>query len=71
MTTGNQFNFSHLTIAERIRLAQDLLESVYPRTQDLPLSDAERREIDRRWKAFEEGRMAAAPWDEVRKRVFG
>jgi putative addiction module component (TIGR02574 family) len=71
MTTSKHFDFSHLTIAERIRLAQELLESVCPRTEDHPLSDAERREIQRRWEAFESGRMTAAPWDEVRKRVFG
>ena len=71
MTTDKHFDFSHLTVAERIRLAQELLESVCPRTEDLPLTEAQRREIERRWQAFEGGRMTTAPWDEVRKRVFG
>jgi len=71
MTTSKLFDFSHLTIAERIRLAQELLESVCPRIEDRPLSEAERREIERRWEAFDAGRMTVTPWDEVRKRVFG
>jgi len=71
MTTSKHFDFSHLSVAERIHLAQELLESVCPRTQDAPLTDAERRELERRWESFEAGRMTAAPWEEVRKRIFG
>ena len=71
MTTDKHVDYSHLTVAERIRLAQELLESVCPRTEDLPLTESQRREIERRWQAFEASRMPAAPWDEVRKRVFG
>jgi putative addiction module component (TIGR02574 family) len=66
MTTSKHIDFSQLTIAKRIRLAQELQESVCSRSEDLPLSEAERLEIERRWEAFEAGRITAAPWDEVR-----
>jgi putative addiction module component (TIGR02574 family) len=71
MTASDHFDFTHLTIAERILLAQELLESICPRTGDHPMSAAERQEIERRWAAFEAGRMNASSWEEVRQRVFG
>jgi putative addiction module component (TIGR02574 family) len=70
MTMSKPFDFSHLTSAERICLAQKLLESVRPRSQDHCFREVERREIERRWSAFESGRMTAAPWEDVRQRAF-
>jgi len=70
MSTTKLFDFTHLTVAERILLAQELLESVYPRAQELPLSAVQRQEVERRWAAFETGRMTAAPWEEVKRRLF-
>ena len=70
MTSTKSFDFTNLTVAERILLAQELLESVFPRAQNLPLTPAQRQEVERRWAAYEAGRMTAAPWDEVRRRLF-
>jgi putative addiction module component (TIGR02574 family) len=70
MTATVRFEFSHLTIAERIMLAKEPLESIVPRTGNHPMSATERQEIERRWLAFEAGRMNASPWEEVRRRVF-
>jgi len=70
MSTAKPFDYTHLTVAERILLAQELLESVFPRAQNLPLTPAQRQEVENRWAAYEAGRMSAAPWDEVRSRLF-
>jgi putative addiction module component (TIGR02574 family) len=65
-----QLNYSHLTIPERILLAQELWESVYDHATEIPLTDAEQQEIERRWAAYETGAMTASPWSEVKQRLL-
>jgi len=63
-------DYSHLTIPERILLAQELWESVYDHAAEIPLTDEERQEIERRWAAYETGAMTASPWLEVKQRLL-
>jgi putative addiction module component (TIGR02574 family) len=62
-----QIDYSHLGNAERILLAQELWESVHPDCGDIPLSEAESKEIHRRWAAFEAGEMGTSSWPEVKR----
>ena len=59
-----------LPIAERIRLVETIWESIAEVPEALPLSDAEREELDRRWEAFERDRVAGSPWAAVRARIL-
>jgi putative addiction module component (TIGR02574 family) len=52
-------DYSHLSVAERILLAEELWESVYEHAQEQPLSDAQRQEIERRWAAYQAGEIKA------------
>jgi putative addiction module component (TIGR02574 family) len=61
------FDFSHLSVAERILLAQQLWESVHTSPEASPLTDAEKQELERRWKAFEAGEMTGSSWPEVKQ----
>ncbi len=61
--------FSELTVAERIQLAEDLWDSVAADTVDLPLTDAQRRELELRLADFEADRSAGEPWEVVRERI--
>jgi putative addiction module component (TIGR02574 family) len=55
-----------LSPEERIELAEDLWDSI---AQDElpPLTDAQKKEIDRRIKEHERDPLTALPWEEVRK----
>jgi len=70
MTESKPIDYSHLSVPERILLAQELWDSVYDRAQEMPLTDAQRQEIRRRWAAFEAGEITAAPWSEVKRRLL-
>ncbi len=66
-TTG--FDISRLSVAERIQLAQDLWDSVAAETGDLPLTEAQVAELDRRLAALARDPDAGEPWEVVRARV--
>lgn len=63
-------DYSHLGIPERILLAQELWESVYDHAAEIPLTEAEQQELERRWAAYETGAITASPWPEVKKRLL-
>ena len=67
---SKQLHYSHLTIPERILLAQELWESVYDQAAEIPLTEAERQELQRRWAAYETGAMTASTWPEVKQRLL-
>jgi len=50
------FDFSHLTVAERIELAMKLWDSVIPHADQVPITDAQKQELDRRI-AYDAGEM--------------
>lgn len=56
-----------LSIPERIQLAEDLWDSIGAEPDALPLSDAQRVEIERRLAEHDPG--SAIPWEEVRGRL--
>ena len=58
-----------LTIAERIQLAEDLWDSVAADTGDLPLTDAQRDELELRLADLERDPAAGEPWEAVRERI--
>jgi len=66
-------NIAKLSVAERIQLAEDLWDSVAADTGDLPLTDAQKAELDRRSEALDrdaaEGRALGVPWDEVLRQL--
>ena len=69
--SGQPFDFSHLTVAERIQLAEDLWDSVADAPEVLELTAAQRAELERRLRAHREDPEAAVPWTNVRDELFG
>lgn len=63
-------DYSHLSIPERISLAQELWDSVYDHAAEIPLTEAEQHELDRRWAAYEAGSMPVSTWPEVKRRLL-
>ena len=65
------FDFSHLSTDERISLAQELWDSVYDdAAAAIPITEAERQELERRWTLYESGGMTTSTWPEVKERLL-
>jgi len=63
------FDISGLSLAERIQLAEDLWDSVAAETGELPLSEAQTAELDRRLAELARDPGAGESWEVVRGRV--
>jgi len=67
---STQFDFSKLSVAERIQLAEDLWDSI-PEAAQIPLTEAQKAELDRRLEDLERDPDAGEPWEVVRARLYG
>jgi len=63
-------DFSRLTVAERIQLAEDLWDSLAEAPEVLALTDAQRAELDRRLEARRTDPDAAIPWESLRQELM-
>jgi len=59
-----------LPVPERLRLVEAIWDSIAEHPDALPLSDAEREELDRRWADYLKDPAAGAPWSEVKARII-
>jgi len=62
-------DISKLSVAERIQLAEDLWDSVAAETGDLPLTEAQAAELDRRLADLERNPEAGESWSVVHARI--
>ena len=58
-----------LTIAERIQLAEDIWDSVAAFPEAIPLTDAQKEELDRRLQAYTENPNEGISWDELKDKL--
>jgi putative addiction module component (TIGR02574 family) len=63
------FDLSKLTPGERLQLVEELWESLCDTPQAVPLTDAQRAELDRRFDDLEHEGPTGIPWDEVVQRI--
>ena len=56
-----------LTPAERVAVAQEIWESVVADVGDMPLTAAQRDELERRWLDLQKNPHDGESWDEVKK----
>ena len=59
-----------LSVSERIRLAQEIWDSIAAVPDSIPLSQADREELERRLAAYPADPRAGSPWTEVRERLL-
>lgn len=64
------FDFSHLSPAERIRLAEDLWDSVSAEQDVPPLSPEQQEELQRRLAIADRGEMTYSSWQDVKRRLL-
>ncbi|MGQ0767155.1 MAG: addiction module protein [Gemmatimonadota bacterium] len=69
MRRNPAFDFSHLSAAERIQLAEDLWDSIEPEDDALALTPEQRAELDRRLADLDANPGDAIPWEEVRAKL--
>ena len=65
-----EFDPTKLSVTESIQLAEDLWDGI-PESADIPLTDAQKAELDRRLEDLEQDPDAGEPWEIVRARLYG
>ena len=60
-----------MDVPERIRLAQAIWDSIAEVPEAVPLSEADRAELDRRLEAYYRDPKAGQPWSEVKAKLLG
>jgi len=58
-----------LSVAERIQLLEDLWDSIASTPERLPVTDAQKAELDRRRQRFDQGATTVRTWEEVKKNL--
>ena len=58
-----------LSSEERLRLIEQLWESLRATPEAIPLTDAQRAELDRRLDELDRGDVEGIPWNEVLRRI--
>ena len=59
-----------LPVEERLRLVEEIWDSIADEVEASPLTDAQRREVDRRWAAHMANPQAAIPWEQVEAEIL-
>lgn len=67
----DDIDYLHLSVAERIVLVQDILDSVVAEAHAEPLTPSQLAEMERRADAVDAGTEHRVPWDKVRAGFLG
>ncbi|HQR38926.1 MAG TPA: addiction module protein [Blastocatellia bacterium] len=59
-----------LSLPDRIALIDELWESILSQADEVPLTDAQRAELDRRLARHDANPGSARSWDDVRSRLW-
>ena len=62
-------NVLELSISERILLVEDIWDSIAAVPEAVPLTDAQKKELDLRLDAYHKNPSSGSPWDEVVQRI--
>jgi putative addiction module component (TIGR02574 family) len=62
-------DITKLTPAERLQLVEELWDSLCDAPEAVPLTEAQRAELDRRLDDLEQEGPIGIPWDEVVRRI--
>jgi putative addiction module component (TIGR02574 family) len=67
-----QVAIAHLSVSERIQLAEDLWDSILENPEDVPLTDAQQQELDHRLEEYNRNPTLGTDWETVKRRLgFG
>ena len=64
-------DYLKLSVSERIQLVEDIWDSIAADSvDDFPLTEKQKRELNRRLEAHRADPTSAIPWEQVRARLF-
>jgi putative addiction module component (TIGR02574 family) len=58
-----------MSVAERIQLVEDIWDSIASSPRAVPVTDAQKEELDRRLQAYAENPDEGVSWDELKEKV--
>ncbi|MBD2250307.1 addiction module protein [Nostoc parmelioides] len=64
-----KIDISQLSVAERIQLAEDLWDSISGQAEEVPVSEVQQQELDRRLASYQQNPANGSSWEEVKKRL--
>ena len=70
MATVNLADILELPISERLRLVEEIWDSIAELPEAVPLTEAQRIELSRRVEAYRQDPSAGSPWAEVKARIL-
>jgi putative addiction module component (TIGR02574 family) len=62
-------DIAQLSVAERIQLAADLWDSISEQKEEIPLTEAQKQELDRRLENYKKNSTHGSSWEEVKNRL--
>jgi putative addiction module component (TIGR02574 family) len=68
--TSRLGDFEQLSLAERIQLVQDIWDSIVVTPDQLPVTEAQRQELDRRLDAYRQDPQGGISWQEIKAKVM-
>jgi putative addiction module component (TIGR02574 family) len=69
MSSTAKIEILGLSVPERILLVEDIWDSIAEFPEEVPLTVAQKQELDMRLEAYHRDPSAGAPWAEVRERI--
>ncbi|MBD3391956.1 MAG: addiction module protein [Chitinivibrionales bacterium] len=59
-----------LSVAERLQFVEDVWDSIASVPEELPITEDEKQELDRRLEAFHKDPQKGSPWSDVKTRIL-
>jgi putative addiction module component (TIGR02574 family) len=69
--TLKALGIDQLSVAERILLVEEIWDSIAEEDEEIPLTEAQRLDLQRRVAAYEANPKAGSSWEEVKARLQG
>jgi putative addiction module component (TIGR02574 family) len=69
--TIKALGIDQLTVAQRILLVEEIWDSIPDEADALPLTEAQKQDLQRRLTAYEANPKAGSNWEEVKARLSG
>lgn len=64
-----KLDIKDLSAEERLGLIEQLWDSLHDTPSEIPLTDAQREELDRRLDEIDRGAVEGIPWEEVLRQI--
>ena len=70
-TTLKALGIDQFSVAQRILLVEEIWDSIAAEPGEIPLTDAQKQDLQRRLAAYEANPKEGASWEEVKARLRG